>query len=127
MIPMSILLFYLLLHWYADFVCQTDKQAKGKSSSNLQLLSHTGTYGLIVTLFTYVLYWANNFGAQYWYTPLLFGIVQFITHTVVDWITSRINKKLWEDGYVHEFFVMIGFDQLIHYVILFSSLALLFY
>jgi hypothetical protein len=127
MIPMSILLFYLFLHWYADFVCQTDKQAKGKSSSNLQLLAHTSSYGLLVTLYTYILYWTNSFGAQYWYTPLLFGIIQFVTHTVVDWITSRINKKLWEDGYVHEFFVMIGFDQLIHYVILFSSLALLFY
>jgi hypothetical protein len=127
MIPMSILLFYLFLHWYADFVCQTDKQAKGKSSSNLQLLAHTSSYGLLVTLYTYILYWTNSFGAQYWYTPLLFGIIQFLTHTVVDWITSRINKKLWEDGYVHEFFVMIGFDQLIHYVILFSSLALLFY
>ena len=127
MIPMSILLLYLLLHWYADFVAQTRKQQINKSSSNLQLLAHTSSYGLIITLYTYILYWVNSFGAQYWYTPLLFGIIQFITHTVVDWITSRINKKLWEDGYVHEFFVMIGFDQLIHYVILFSSLTLLFY
>ena len=55
MIPITILLLYLLLHWYADFVCQTDKQAKSKSSNNLQLLAHTGTYGLIVTLFTYIL------------------------------------------------------------------------
>jgi len=127
MIPMSILLFYLLLHWYADFVVQTRKQQINKSSNNLQLLAHTSSYGLILTICTYILYWTNSFGSQYWYTPLLFGIIQFITHTVVDWITSRINKKLWEDGYVHEFFVMIGFDQLIHYVILFSSLALLFY
>lgn len=127
MIPMSILLFYLMLHWYADFVCQTDKQAKGKSSDNLQLLAHTSSYGLIITISTYILYLTNQFGAQYWYTPLIFGIIQFITHTVVDWMTSRINKKLWEDGLIHEFFVMIGFDQLIHYVILFSSLALLFY
>ena len=127
MIPMTILLFYLLLHWYADFVCQTDKQAKGKSSSNLQLLAHTSSYGLVVTIGTYILYLANSFGAQYWYTPLLFGIIQFVTHTVVDWITSRINKKLWEDGYVHEFFVMIGFDQFIHYTIMFGTLWILFY
>lgn len=127
MIPITILLLYLLLHWYADFVCQTDKQAKGKSSNNLQLLAHTGIYGLIVTLFTYILYCTNYFGAQYWYTPLIFGVIQFVTHTIVDWLTSRINKKLWENKLVHEFFVMIGFDQLIHYVILFSSLALLFY
>ena len=127
MIPIIILLLYLFIHWYADFVCQTDKQAKSKSSNNLQLLAHTGIYGLIVTLFSYILYWTNCFGAQYWYTPLIFGVIQFVTHTVVDWITSRINKKLWEYKLVHEFFVMVGFDQLIHYVILFSSLALLFY
>ena len=73
MIPITILLLYLLLHWYADFVCQTDKQAKSKSSNNLQLLAHTGTYGLIITFSTYILYWFNSFGAQYWYTPLIFG------------------------------------------------------
>lgn len=127
MIPMFILLFYLLLHWYADFVVQTRKQQINKSSNNLQLLAHTCSYGLIITICTYILYWSNSFGAQYWYTPLIFGLIQFVAHTVIDWITSRINKTLWEDGYVHEFFAMIGFDQLIHYVILFSSLALLFY
>ena len=127
MIPIFILLFYLLLHWYADFVVQTDKQAKGKSSNNWQLLAHTSSYSLIITICTYILYWTNSFGAQYWYIPLIFGIIQFVTHTVIDYITSRINKKLWEDGYVHEFFVMIGFDQFIHYGILFVSLSLLFY
>ena len=127
MIPIFILLFYLLLHWYADFVVQTDKQAKDKSSNNWQLLAHTSSYSLIITICTYILYWANSFGAQYWYIPLIFGIIQFVTHTIIDYITSRINKKLWEDCYVHEFFVMVGFDQFIHYGILFISLSLLFY
>ena len=127
MIPVIIILLYLFIHWYADFVCQTDKQAKGKSSSNWQLLAHTSMYGLIITIFTYVIFLAGRFGAQYWYTPLIFGGIQFVTHTIIDWCTSRINKKLWKDGYVHEFFVMIGFDQFIHYIILFSSLILLFY
>ena len=30
MIPTTIILLYLLVHWYVDFVCQTDKQAKRK-------------------------------------------------------------------------------------------------
>ena len=127
MIPITILLFYLLLHWYADFVCQTDKQAKSKSSNNLQLLAHTSIYGLIITISTYLLYLSNSFGAQLWYTPLIFGIIQFVTHTIIDYITSRINKKLWEDCYVHEFFVMVGFDQFIHYAIMFGTLWILFY
>lgn len=127
MIPIFILLFYLLLHWYADFVVQTDKQAKSKSSNNWQLLAHTSSYSLIITICTYILYWTNSFGAQYWYIPLIFGIIQFVTHTIIDYITSRINKKLWINEEVHTFFIMIGFDQFIHYGILFVSLSLLFY
>lgn len=127
MIPIFILLFYLLLHWYADFVVQTDKQAKSKSSNNWQLLTHTSSYSLIITICTYILYWTNSFGAQYWYIPLIFGIIQFVTHTIIDYITSRINKKLWINEEVHTFFIMIGFDQFIHYGILFVSLSLLFY
>ena len=73
------------------------------------------------------LYLTNYFGAQYWYIPLIFGIIQFVTHTIVDYITSRINKTLWVNEEVHTFFVMIGFDQFIHYGILFVSLSLLFY
>ena len=127
MIPVIIILLYLFIHWYADFVCQTDKQAKNKSTSIKWLLKHTLVYGFIITLFTYWLWIVNGFGAQYWYTPLLFGVIQFITHTIVDWITSRINSNLWKNGQVHEFFVMIGFDQLIHYIIMFGTLWLLFY
>ena len=37
----------LLIHWFADFVLQTDKQAKGKSKNWRDLLSHTLTYSLI--------------------------------------------------------------------------------
>ena len=127
MIPTTIILLYLLVHWYADFVCQTDKQAKNKSTSINWLLKHTSIYGLIITIFTYILYLNNSFGAQYWYLPLLFGVIQFVTHTLVDYITSKINSYLWKNGQVHEFFVMIGFDQFIHYVILFGSLWILFY
>ena len=127
MIPTTIIVLYLFIHWYADFVCQTDKQAKNKSTSIKWLLKHTSIYGLIITIFTYILYLNNFFGAQYWYLPLIFGLIQFVTHTLVDYITSKINSHLWKNGQVHEFFVMIGFDQFIHYVIMFSSLYELFY
>ena len=127
MIPIIIIILYLLVHWVADFITQTDKQAKNKSTSIKWLLKHTLTYGLIITLFTYILYLFNYFGAQYWYLPLIFGLIQFVTHTLVDYITSKVNSSLWKNSQVHNFFVMIGFDQFIHYVILFSSLTLLFY
>jgi len=34
----------LIIHWFADFVLQTDEQAKGKSKNFNDLLSHTFTY-----------------------------------------------------------------------------------
>ena len=37
----------LLIHWIADFVLQTDKQAKDKSNNWEDLLLHTLTYSLI--------------------------------------------------------------------------------
>ena len=85
---------------------------------------------LAVILFIPICYQISGNGRPYEFTGKvhwLFGLIQFITHTIVDYITSRINKKLWESKQVHNFFVMIGFDQFIHYVILFSSLTLLFY
>ena len=126
--PNFIIIFlFLLIHWIADFIFQNDDEAVNKSKSIKYLLKHTGKYGLILTLFTYALWYIDFFGAQYWYTPLVFGIIQFITHTTVDYFTSKINSNLWGRGDRHNFFVMIGFDQYIHYLILFGSLWILFY
>jgi hypothetical protein len=45
--------------------------------------------------------------------PLIFGIT-FITHGVTDYFTSKWTSRLWEEKKVHDFFVVIGLDQLIH-------------
>ena len=37
----------LIIHWIADFVLQTDKQAKGKSKNWSDLLKHTNNYSTI--------------------------------------------------------------------------------
>jgi len=41
-------------------------------------------------------------------------ILIFLTHWLSDLFTSRWTSKLWEKKDVHNFFVVIGFDQLIH-------------
>lgn len=99
----------LLIHWVADFVLQTDWQAKNKSINNNALLTHTGAYSIV---------WLVIFGP-------LFGLITFVTHTVTDYFTSRLNKYLWEKGDVHNFFVSVGFDQVLHYVQLFLTYQLL--
>ena len=115
-----------LFHWFADFVMQTDKQAKEKSSSIKYLLQHTFVYSSIIFICMQILQSYGYFGAQYWYSPLMFAGIQFVTHTIVDFFTSKINKRLWENKEVHTFFVMIGFDQLIHMLILFTSFNIIY-
>jgi hypothetical protein len=126
MINLFTTLFLLFFHWFADFICQTDKQAKNKSTSNKALLSHTLTYSGVIFIAMQLLYSFNYFGAQTWYARILFVGIQFITHTIIDYFTSRINSKLWTNGDTHNFFVSIGFDQFMHMAIMFTSFNIIY-
>ena len=111
----------IIIHWIADFILQTDKQAKGKSSSWKDLLSHT---------FYYSLFWMFcGVAFSGWFDlklSVLFCLITFTAHTITDYFTSRLNSKLWKDGKTHLFFVSIGFDQILHYAQLFVSYYILF-
>jgi len=106
----------IALHWIADFVLQSDWQAKNKSKNNLALLLHVTTYTVCLAVFGFI------------FLPLDIGTIKLwvlangAAHFAVDYVTSRINTYLWNKGRVHDFFVMVGFDQLIHYTCLFGSL-----
>jgi len=115
----------IIIHWFADFVLQTDKQAKGKSKNWKDLLSHTLTYScvwLIPIIFLFPKNWTSN---QYVINSILFVLITFVAHTITDYFTSRLNSKLWLKGDVHNFFVSIGFDQVLHYMQLFGTYYLL--
>ena len=114
MIDLKIVLAIILIHWLADFVFQTDKMARGKSKNWNDLLSHTGTYSFIWFCFVpfYVLL---NLDTYVEWTGTLFVLITFIAHTITDYFTSRLNSKLWAKGDVHNFFVSIGGDQVLHY------------
>lgn len=128
----------LIIHWIADFVLQTDKQAKGKSKNWRDLLSHTSIYSLVWLLIGFGIF-LNGFKPynqihntqmnDYWnhYIPLglLFVLITFICHTITDYFTSRLNNKLWVKGQTHNFFVSVGFDQILHYIQLFLTYYLL--
>lgn len=109
----------IIVHWFADFVLQTDKQAKGKSKNWKDLLSHTFNYSLTFWCFAVIAFNGNLIKACYFY------VITLVLHTITDYFTSRLNSKLWEQGKVHYFFVSIGFDQVLHYVQLFTTYYLL--
>ena len=62
MFNLFIQLYFLFIHWIADFVLQTDSQAKGKSTSIKMLLKHTVTYGLCILAASYYLQAWDMFG-----------------------------------------------------------------
>lgn len=104
---MTLIVFIIWLHFFGDFVLQTDQMALNKSKSNYWLLFHVTVYALplLVLGWRYALF---NAGA----------------HMVVDYFTSRINSKLWKEKKVHYFFVGVGADQAIHMTILLLTLGL---
>lgn len=126
----SIPLKLLVIHFIGDFVLQNDWMAKGKSKwevDPLPLLAHVGVYSLMFVA------WGFKFMAVTW-----------VLHLLTDMITSKVTSRLWffqstgqfynvsgchlgvarhelfipVGGNRHWFFVVIGLDQLIHYVCL---------
>jgi hypothetical protein len=104
-------------------VFQTDWQAQNKSKNNKALLSHTWTYSLI--WFTFGSFYAMSDPNYVPWSLSLFVLITFVAHTITDYFTSRLNSKLWAKGDVHNFFVSVGFDQVLHYVQLFGTFYLL--
>ena len=113
MISIYIILSIIFLHFMADFVFQSDAMAKGKSSSNYWLLYHISVYSVIMASFGLVFF--NN---KYFF---LWVLSTFVLHFATDYWTSRLTTYLWKKGQVHNFFVVIGFDQCIHYCCLFGT------
>lgn len=119
-IPISL----LVTHFVADFILQSDWMALNKSKNNKALYLHAFVYSLCFLPF------------GFW-----FFLATFFMHFTTDYYTSRITSKLWffkpwqtmtfegennqteerivswvqSGGSRHWFFVMIGFDQLLHY------------
>lgn len=85
------------VHFFADFVMQTDDMAQKKSKSNQWLAIHIAVYTLPLFLFGWK-----------------FALINGLCHGMVDYCTSRINSRLWQEKKVHWFFVGVGVDQAIH-------------
>lgn len=123
-------IFILVVHWIADFILQSDEDAKGKSVYMKNLVSHTGAYSIfwIAPLMIYgmIFSWSNpRIIPHYFHMVFDFVIITFILHTITDYFTSRLNARLWQQEKRHEFFIAIGFDQILHYLQLWFTFKLL--
>lgn len=130
MLYTATLVMVLVMHWLADFVFQTDAMAKGKSKSNRVLTSHVLTYtmiGLILVapaMLVMTVLGLKHEARLYMAALPMVWLLNAPFHWVTDYYTSRWSGRLWAQGRVHDFFVVIGLDQLIHQLTLVGLLAL---
>jgi hypothetical protein len=111
----QIFIFILLIHWLADFALQTHKQAINKSTDWVYLTFHVATYSLCWLLAGYAL-----FGV--WSTAIAIFNITFISHWITDYCTSRIGKLFWDKKDLHNGFVIVGFDQILHLIQLYYTI-----
>jgi hypothetical protein len=119
-------------HFVGDFLLQSNWMALGKSKRLVPLLTHALVYSLCFL----------------WLGPA-FVAITFLCHTITDFCTSRLTSSLWfvsentatwiegcacgdrecwtttvvyDSAKRHWFFVVIGFDQLLHQIQLLTTL-----
>ena len=110
----QLFLWILVIHFLADFGLQTHEQATMKGKFNLWLFYHVGVYSVIWLICSFI------FFGEIW-DAVLFSLITFIFHYCTDWITSRIGKPFWEKQDLHNGFVVVGFDQVLHYIQLYYT------
>jgi len=97
----TIILILIWIHWVADFVLQSDMMAQNKNKNNYWLVFHAFVYGICFL------------GVGF-----IFSFIIFMSHFAIDFVTSRVNSKLYNKNKIHYFFTSIGFDQALHITIL---------
>lgn len=124
---LGIIIIILITHWVADFVFQTNKDAINKSDDIKSLLAHTFTYSGIWFTLLFIIALTSGVSITPSYIAFIskFTFITFISHTVIDYYTSKVHSVLWKEEKRHEFFISIGFDQLLHLIQLFTTFILL--
>lgn len=108
----------LVTHFVADFIFQTHWQASNKSKDNYALGRHVSSYTAVLAVASVLLFGPGG-------ATGVFVLVNGALHFATDYFTSRWSSKLWAKQDWHNFFVVIGFDQLIHQITLGVTLWML--
>lgn len=89
------------IHFFADFILQSQYMGENKSKKFVVLLQH----GLFYTI-------------PFLYINIFYAILNGVLHICIDFVTSRITSVLYKKKKYHKFFVTIGADQAIHLTVL---------
>lgn len=114
MLDIKTILLILLIHWLSDFCLQTHGQATRKSTEDVPLAEHVTAYSLVWLIAAYCMLGS-------WDYAVAFASITWVAHCITDYCTSRIGKKYFDKQDYHTGFVVIGFDQILHYIQLFIT------
>lgn len=109
MIDIKILFYILLIHFLADFVLQTSEQAVKKSHDFGHLTYHVLTYSLVWLLASGMLF-------DRFIHMLAFCLITYYLHLATDFVTSKLSSHFFKKKDFHNGFVIVGADQLLHYI-----------
>lgn len=107
------------LHWLGDFVFQSQRMAENKKWDHVELLMHVAVYGF--TIFWVIATIDQTLRNQFF----VWWSINVLLHLLIDAVTSRASAWEWEKKNVHDFFVIIGLDQMAHMMCLFGTFFLL--
>jgi hypothetical protein len=113
-------LFLLGTHWVADFVLQSHWMASNKSERLDALMLHVAVYSLAMCFAAAIILPINT-------SLALWLAANSLLHFLTDYCSSRLSSRLWRAGKWHDFFVVIGADQLVHRLTLGVTMWLAFY
>jgi len=146
-------LILLFIHWIADFVAQTNWQASNKSKRWDALCAHVSVYTLILSIGVDIAFPGAPWGL--WFEFLLVNsVLHLATDFVTSRISSKLFVGQFEsfdivmapplagpidpprkesrvlmkkDFSLHNFFVVVGFDQFIHQITLALTVKVFFW
>lgn len=123
---MTAFLILLAVHWFADFVLQTHWQAQNKSKNNEALFRHVLVYTWTLGTATMFVFGPGRLGeADGGLRIIGFILANGLLHFATDYVTSRGSAVYFGKSW-HNFFVVIGFDQLIHQVTIALTMKVFF-
>jgi len=115
--PLIVFSVLLGVHWIADFLLQTNWQAKNKSKRLDALGAHVATHTAVIATASVILFGIAG---------LWFALINGALHFATDFFTSRLSSHL-AANLDWRFFAVLGFDQLIHQWTFALLLGLMFY
>jgi hypothetical protein len=109
--------FIIIGHFIADFLVQNNYTSANKGKDIKALSLHVGLYflGMCMTLLVYPSL-----------SLLLYCAVNAVLHYFVDGLTSPYSAKFYELSNKKKFFLLLGFDQMVHMLCLSVTYGVMF-